>query len=74
MKTKIIGTVLTTVALCLGGCADNGPHGGHTAKWYGQHPSAMKAENKWCEGQSISLQTHSKSCERAKMALINILW
>ena len=68
MNTKIAGIAIFITVLALAGCADNGPHGGHSEKWYEQHTAARHAENKWCAGQSISTQVHSESCERAGQA------
>ena len=54
-----------TVVALLAGCSSNdGPHGGHTTKWYEQHTAARRAENHWCGSQSLSTQMHSKSCAR----------
>ena len=54
-----------TVVALLAGCSSNdGPHGGHTTKWYEQHTAARRGENHWCGSQSLSTQMHSKSCAR----------
>ena len=68
MNTKLTGIATIVTVLALAGCAHSGPHGGHTEKWYKQHTAARHAENKWCAGQSISVQVHSKSCERSGQA------
>jgi hypothetical protein len=72
-NAKLAGIVTITV-LALAGCAKDGPHGGHSEKWYEQHPTAMKAENKWCAGQSPDVQVHSKSCERAGWAATAVMY
>jgi hypothetical protein len=67
-KLATIATFTITVP-AIAGCAKNGPYGGHSMKWYEQHPAAMKAENKWCaEGQSLDGQSHGNSCERVWQA------
>ncbi|MHB1643260.1 MAG: hypothetical protein ACYCS8_11490 [Acidithiobacillus sp.] len=64
MKRKLILCFLGTVLLA--GCSiNNGPHGGHTTKWYEKHTAARRVENHWCESQSMSTQMHSKSCARS---------
>ncbi|MHB1268739.1 MAG: hypothetical protein ACYCY2_14240 [Acidithiobacillus ferriphilus] len=68
MKTKITSIALLATVLSLAGCSGNGPHGGHSEKWYEKHNAARQIENKWCAGQSFSTQIHSKSCERSGQA------
>lgn len=68
MNTKLTSIAIIVTVLALAGCAHNGPHGGHSEKWYEQHTAARHVENKWCAGQSISVQVHSKSCGRSGQA------
>ncbi|MBU2837114.1 hypothetical protein HF673_15415 [Acidithiobacillus thiooxidans] len=69
MNVKIAHIAAIFTVLALAGCTNNGPYGGHSEKWYEKHTADMRAENKWCAGQSLSTQFHSKSCERAGSAV-----
>ena len=73
-KKKIIQVLCFAGAVFLAGCSSsNGPHGGHTTKWYEQHTAARRAENHWCGSQSDSTQMHSKSCARVADAAGDIV-
>lgn len=64
--------VMLGMALVLSGCANNGPQGGHTKKWYEQHTSARHAENNWCAKQHAATQLHSRSCLAAGSAAFRV--
>ena len=51
------------LALGLTGCVfhSDGPYGGHSAKWYEQHPKMAVAEAKWCMAGSSHRQ-NTASC------------
>ena len=73
MGKKFIGlAVILGMALILSGCANNGPQGGHTKKWYEQHTSARHAENNWCAKQHAAIQLHSRSCLEAGNAAFRV--
>jgi uncharacterized protein YceK len=68
VNTKFAGIALVT-ALALSGCsAQDGPYGGHSAKWYYNHVSAGQAEYKWCGNQPKDVR-HSASCQNAVKAI-----
>ncbi|WP_153940712.1 hypothetical protein [Acidithiobacillus thiooxidans] len=73
MNVKIAHIAAIFTVLALAGCANNGPYGGHSEKWYEKHTADMRAENKWCAGQSLDTQMHSKSCTQAERAASNII-
>ena len=73
LKQKITQVLCFTGAVFLSGCSsNNGPHGGHTTKWYEQHTAARRAENHWCGSQSDSTRMHSKSCARSSGASFEV--
>jgi TPR repeat protein len=71
MNVKIAHIAAIFTVLALAGCANNGPDGGHSEKWYEKHTADMRAEHKWCENQSLDTQMRSKSCTRARRALLS---
>lgn len=71
MKMKMIFTAGTLgLTMALTGCANSdGPHGGHTEKWYEQHAKARAAEIDWCRStKSTRAQERGASCQRAMSA------
>jgi hypothetical protein len=68
MKFRILPIAVTVVILGAAGCANNGPNGGHTEKWYEAHPTAQTSEIIWCGKQSLATNQDSKSCRAANDA------
>lgn len=68
MNTKITLIAVAVMTFALAGCANNGPHGGHTEKWYETHQTAQTAEIVWCGKQSQTTEQGSKSCRAANDA------
>lgn len=71
MNMKTIITAVTMIsAIALAGCANSdGPHSGHTEKWYEQHTKAREAEIGWCRStKSTRAQDRGASCQRAMSA------
>ncbi len=68
MNIKITPAALAVTILALAGCANNGPHGGHTEKWYETHSASQTAEIIWCGKQSVTTEQGSKSCRAANGA------
>lgn len=68
MKARISVVAMTIVTLGAAGCANSGPNGGHTEKWYEAHPVAQTSEVTWCGKQSLSVNQNSKSCRAANEA------
>jgi hypothetical protein len=64
---KIIQAIALGLVLGLAGCAaqaHDGPYGGHTSKWYANHPKQDADEAKWCDAGSTRRED-TKTCNAA---------